>query len=700
MDLVPALEESAPNAGQVRSDTPTSLPGSKRPRDYGEQLKGLSSSDDEGVQHTTALPASKKQKTTHPDNGSDSGLDDGEIVESTPGPGPALPGSAHDQSTSQAAENAEAVAGPSKPPAPGVITHEPSEDGEINSPMADPEEANVPDAPFFIDKSGSRPVQHSGWNQGLTLGARTSFGKPATQLFPAGTPADPEPKDGDENEKSGNSKGQSDTLFAAGKTIWVFPQMKIRITEGGLTPEFWIETLKNWIIALLQANPTESRRLSTKVVRAGFGVHLTSKKLKLLQGTKKEVNAAKSAAQEAMANADIEALVSEGRKRFQAKKPQAENVGATEENAAVTIESSHEGSAKEDAALPVPARDVSDEEMDSDVELYLLQKYFPGPKDPSRFCISCSGTGHRIRECPQRTCKFCGSRQHSMYGCPTVQRCSKCHQLGHSGLTCNEVPVPLSEVQIRCAFCSAEHTEDQCSQIWRTFTLTEEVHKKVRDIPAFCYTCGAKGHYGPECELPDRGGKVTGFTTWSQANRLRYIDPNSQEIALALVNVKPAQPERGNFHIRGMAKRQVHTHFVSSDESEDEFIHERVKKQEPRGEIRIASNISSIGQGGSRGRPRRNNDQSRRRQNQRDFSPPPAPPPGLQGGGWQPPLPPGPPPPLTRSGFRGSLPSAPPASLPPRPQSFNQGANRGGTNNRGSRGGRGGGRGRGRGRGK
>ncbi|OTB09238.1 hypothetical protein M426DRAFT_7252 [Hypoxylon sp. CI-4A] len=697
-------ELPARDTGQSESG---SLSGQKRPRDYGEELKGLPS-DDEGGQSHTLSSASKKQKMNHPDDDNSSGLDDGEIVESGSDHDSANP--THEQHISKA--NA----------AIHSTTHELSEDGEIDDSITaeEPPKSSELDAPFFIDKSGSKSTQHAGWNQGLSLGARTSFAKPAANLFPANPSGKPESKpesdededdnadedtdtntdeDEDENEtrddgkkpdgqresdvpKSGRSKpGHS---FRVGEDTWDFPKVTFR-TKDKIAKSMFLATddgrLFTWVEALLKANPEMADSLTPDIVRQGFDEHLKHPRAKLLSGNTKNRRMAANNARRAIQEADLTSYIAKARKlskqRTKAPQGKVKNETPKEREPAVASGSSRNGETHEHAALS----SAQEEEPDESEELQLQERYFPGAQDPSRYCLSCSGIGHRARECPQLRCKFCTSQQHTMFACPSRQRCLKCRQLGHRSESCQEKLSLAPGEQGGCAICSAGHPEEICTEIWRSFLPFTELHKKVKDIPSFCYTCGSIGHFGPECGLPDRGAKVTGSTTWSQDNRLRYVDPNSEDIAIAWVGVSPVLAQGGHFQIRGIAKRQVHTHFVSDDESEEDLVHAPVKKQEPRGGIRIASNIGSIGRGGSNnGQRLRVSNQSR--PNNTNFAPP---------------LPPGPPPPMNNRSRRSQAPP-PPASLPPRPQNYNNyDSGKGGNSNNHSQNGRGGRGGRGRG---
>ncbi|KAI0842654.1 hypothetical protein F5Y06DRAFT_258197 [Hypoxylon sp. FL0890] len=758
-------EPSAPDLAQDASGTPSTLPVQKRPRDYGEELKGLPQSDNEDGpdgQNDPSTPALKKQKMKHPGSDDDSDLDDGEIVEwsSSPNRGPAGP--AHGQSTAQDVAGRPGQFTARGQIEPNVAARQPSEDGEIDTSMVEASESNMPDEPFVIDKTASRPVQHSGWNQGVSLGARTSFGKPTTQLFPttASTEAQsalsasfPQGNEAEEAEEAvneaghdkgplpvpakvhKNSKSKPYLTFTMDEMTWNLPRQTYPVKNNSGSPKvFWESKIREWTHAFIRANASMVDDLNVDIIRAAFSDHVTRKEQRLLLGDEEMVKTLQDDAPRALARTKIGHVLRKVREKLQNRENKMLLAKREEEDIALSKESSREGVQKdaisleqntagglEVSSLPISTEEAPNSPLsDEEEELRLQQRYFPGAAEPSRYCINCSGVGHRARECPQLQCKFCGSREHILFACPSRQRCLRCHQIGHKAESCMETLALTNEELGGCAICGADHSEGQCSEIWRSFTPSTEVNKKVKDIPAFCYTCGSVGHYGPECGLPERSRRVRGRTTWSEANRLLYVDKESTDLAIAWAEVDLTRLYHDNFNTLRRSKRQVHTHFISSDESEEDLVHAPVKKPEPRGEIRISSNIASFEQEATRnGRARRNNDQSRRRQNERDFSPPPPPPTDLnaQGNGassWQPPLPPGPPPPLGNHSVR-RLEPPPPASLPPRPPASNSGAGRGaatnrsGQNSRGGRGGsygssrgngRGGGRGRGRGRGK
>ncbi|KAI1185060.1 hypothetical protein F5B17DRAFT_409435 [Nemania serpens] len=632
----------------------TSPAPQKRARDYGEELKGLSPSGDEGSPREQSTSASKRRKTRydsvdHGLSGSDSeGLDDGEIVES-PRPSHVTP--------PVSAKNAPQVE--LRPQPTNISNAQPSAPSENTEMIAFLEEKEASkqtlDGDSEVHQGGenasSTIESHPqgslpGWNHGVQLGTRTTFGtKPANTFFkpPLEDPKDPDKIQEQQAEKEKKRVRSQDPLisFEASNITWNFPQNAPEIPASTCISEetdFWVALLRRWVVHLVKANDETADHLTYKVVRAGWPLYFT-RRTGFLQGTKKQTIAARTVAQDFMASLtkdDIDAIIVDAR--------QNHSTNQLEQNTSLT------GSSL----------------LSHDEEFRLQAKYFPGAEDPSQHCLSCSGTGHATQACPELSCQFCESRSHTSFGCPTRRRCGKCRQIGHGVGTCQEKLALAADELGGCTFCEADHQDDDCFEIWRSFKPSGLNAKKVKSIPAFCYVCGGKDHYGPECSLSDQSGMAANRTTWSKANRDLYVDIESENVAIAWIGVDSSQSERGHFHIPGRATRKGHTYFVSSDESEEDLIHAPIKKPQARTEIRIASNIGTMAER-SRGQ-------------------------GSSHRSWQPPLPPGPPPPLAENGSRKPFQSASSGTLPPRPKA----AARGRPPGRG----RGGYRGRGRGRGK
>ncbi|KAI1751696.1 hypothetical protein F4782DRAFT_531211 [Xylaria castorea] len=643
-DLNQAHVSQRPTGSSADSPNPQ-----KRARRYGEELKGLVSSDDEGSPREDSTPTFKRRKMGHNTGadssiGSDSeGLDDGEIIESP------LPSHVAQPFTNEAPPQIDLR--PQTSTTLNAPTSVSSEDGEIDELLGAEEGSEQTDE---IDEQGeyrrtqepkntppvvTQQTSLPGWNHGIQLGTRTTFGtKPANAFFeisPATVEATEETQEQQTKKEKKRVRSRDPvSSFEASNASWNFPLSAREIIVPANTSEednFWVALLKDWIARLVQVNVETVDRLTYKVVRSGWALYFT-RRMGFLQGTKKHISAIRIVAQSFMASLSkdsIDAMISDAGQEHPADQPDDIIV-------ADSLPPSH------------------------DEEFRLQTKYFPGADDPSLRCLSCSGIGHTTQTCPELGCRFCESKSHSSFGCPTRRRCDKCRQIGHSVETCQEKLRLATEELDGCAFCGADHQDQDCFEIWKSFKPSELHIKKVKSIPAFCYVCGGEGHYGPECSLSDKRDKATERATWSKATRDLYVNPESEDVAIAWADIDPSQLTRGEFHVPGRATRKIHTYFVSSDESEEDLIHAPVKKPQARGEIRIASNIGTVN-GNSRGR-------------------------------GQPPLPPGPPPPLVENRSRKPFQSAPPGILPPRPQSFGH--------SRPSGRGRGGSRGRGRGRGR
>ncbi|KAI8633765.1 hypothetical protein F5Y19DRAFT_252285 [Xylariaceae sp. FL1651] len=727
MDLAAqAPDQTSASAGCVDLSRSSPVP-QKRPRNYGEELKGLSPLGDEDSPYEESTAAKKRQKRSHHTMGSDSdSFDDGEIVES-----PLLPNTiqlAENEPNSQANIQAHVLEISNAPR--NVL----SEDDEISGPLKalevpeEPKENEVQAAlgevqePEETSPVADHDLQASipaTWNRGIQLGTRTTFGaKPITPFFSASTavlePTE-EIKEQLENQHQNNTDDQNKgtTLaqqskkekkrgrsrdpvlsFEASNATWNFPLQTapeiVAPLDASERVTFWTTLVRTWIIHLVQANLEAADRLTYKVVRAGWALYLT-RKMGFLQGTKKQINTARLAAQDFMSSLDknrVDQMITDARQRHSTDYPLCD-VQANDDHISISSSSLNGDDSHSEYSLAV-----------HDDEFRLQMKYFPSAEDPSKICLSCSGIGHTTQACPELNCRFCDDRSHHSFGCPSKRRCDKCRQSGHSADACREKLVLAPEELGGCTFCGADHQDQDCSEIWRSFRPSEMNIKKVKSILAFCYICGGENHYGPECSLPDKSGKVSGRTTWSQANRNLYVDPESKDVSIAWAEIDLGQLANGGsgeFHIPGRATRKTHTYFVSSDESEEDLIHAPIKRPQSRGGIRIASNIGSTGRGANGNQRYRTSSQSRRRQDEREFSPPPLPPQDASRS-WQPPLPPGPPPRLTSNRPLGSFQPAPPGTLPPRPQTFGNGRPPPGGNN-GPRG-RGGHRSRGRGRGR
>lgn len=700
--------------GSAGPNSPNATSGQKRTRAYGEELKGLTPDrESDAGESPSAKRRRRSSSESVPEIAHANDLDDGEIVESSvAGQAAPQPETAADPGTDvpQPDSNGQPETASRNEPAADVSSSEQqSADSHPVEAQPSPSASGAESSKSKQDKEKSHAS--SGGNQGVGLSLRTSFAK-----------APP---------KANASKSE-----ASSPTIVSFPMMnkdwninaarfEQLVCDNELNhgerfrPHFWRnwmrDNLERIILAFQEENDfslfsVSSSAKRVKLIRNAMNA-LVGPSGGILIGTKKDKASARGAAKPVFdeLTPKMIKLAKESTKQHETA-----SGGDTEP---VESSSKQQGTVPEDSTTPSDHQETSadegeveqsvhDEVSASDIppltadELEHRMLYFPGSENKPIFCIHCVSTKHGSDSCPQLVCQFCASAEHTRYRCPTKQRCTKCHQMGHANSTCQEKIALAREEREPCVICASAHTEDQCAEIWKSFNPTAVEIKKVKTIPSFCYTCGNEGHYGPECGLAVKGkGLAVDLRIWSSAIRDSYIDPASPNSALAWTELDPNQIKPGqNFNIRGQATKKTHVYYVSSDDSDDGFIHEPVQKTGSRGNIQINTNLSRPGPPKRGGFSSLRRPESQRRQGQREFSPPPPPPPAYYqaNGSWNPPLPSGPPPPMpeayTFQGNTASLPHPPPGTLPPRPS--NQQGSRNVSGGRGHRPRRGRGRGK------
>ncbi|KAF3760797.1 hypothetical protein M406DRAFT_334415 [Cryphonectria parasitica EP155] len=257
--------------------------------------------------------------------------------------------------------------------------------------------------------------------------------------------------------------------------------------------------------------------------------------------------------------------------------------GEVDEDQASDVEMDAAATAPEEISVP-------------QAELDQRHHYYPEVPDNAVFCLTCAQAGHSTTSCPEAKCKFC-SGPHFNYECPTRQRCSKCRKLGHTKAKCSEkLAAAPGEVTMECAVCEGhDHSEQNCTSLWQVYRPQPGKVKKVKSLPIFCYCCGEEGHYGGDCGLADLSVPPTKIWTYSVASL--YIDPASNEEALAYRNPLPPPPTISAPVIPGRSiKPQSHIFFEESDDEDhaDALVRGTAARpaQKPMGKIQIASNIS------------------------------------------------------------------------------------------------------------
>lgn len=270
----------------------------------------------------------------------------------------------------------------------------------------------------------------------------------------------------------------------------------------------------------------------------------------------------------------------ESKMAAQQQAPSDAHTSATSNTRSPAAQTSTPTDAITDNGLEEGERIETDTEMDNGTdgasqatpqeELELRLRYYPGLPSHTPFCVACTSLGHNAASCQEAKCKFC-HEEHFTYQCPSRQRCEKCKQLGHAKRSCKEkLAIAPGEGFMECAFCEGQdHEENNCTELWQTYHPKIGSTKKVKQLPIFCYCCGAQGHYGSDCGLADP--KVPPSETWTTAYASMYLDSESSE--LPIVDKNPPPPEDSKPIIPGRSiKPQSHIIFEESDDEGETFL--------------------------------------------------------------------------------------------------------------------------------
>lgn len=556
--------------------------------------------------------------------------------------------------------------------------------------------------------ASSRNAQkkNRGWNQSTAGTVRTSFSSFSSTLKKAppknapqveaqapaptdtgaaknaaeGLPGSKGPTEDDDTTKEASGASSDDAgarmTFKSGSRTWVLPPTKTwEGSPNDKNTNAWRNNFGRWCKALIDLNE------SWPFVAADYNFMVEAYS-RWLKGTDIPKKLRKFANTVAVSNAkQINILVQKAEERSGGKPPSRPVAPAQQQQPEETVadeptglNSKSLGTVRESAAY--------------------LQRYFPGISEDDEFCVLCSLEGHRRDACPSMTCIFCRTQgEHTTYRCPMRVRCTGCKQIGHAKSECREKLALAAGEALECAFCGEhDHTEAVCVAFRRSFYPTAYNLKKVQNLPIYCYSCGATGHYGTECGLSRPPSKPFAHEIWNKENSQRYVDPSSSDVAIALdaapvvskngISVVDGRPDFGG---KSLA-RPTHVVFEGEDDDDDDdyepFIRAPVRKPAPPSQIRFqGASMSGPGQRGkgSRGRGGGRNQHGGGGEQARAAAP------------VNPPLPPGPPP---------GLPARPQASAyARRPVNVkpvangDQGSSRRGRSRRGGRGGgRGGGR--------
>lgn len=147
-----------------------------------------------------------------------------------------------------------------------------------------------------------------------------------------------------------------------------------------------------------------------------------------------------------------------------------------------------------------------------------------------------------------------------------------------------------------CCFCGStdpEHVVDDCRDHWARVYPPDDMLPKVVDLPITCAICASREHFLSECSqrvFPPN-------PTWSLANRSRFIDPDCGVLCIedamkqreSQQKTPVAQPT-----MRGPMAQTSNVHYSESDDTEIEFLGNRIVRQQSQvGQMRISTNIQT-----------------------------------------------------------------------------------------------------------
>ncbi|KAK5050340.1 hypothetical protein LTR84_003621 [Exophiala bonariae] len=202
------------------------------------------------------------------------------------------------------------------------------------------------------------------------------------------------------------------------------------------------------------------------------------------------------------------------------------------------------------------------------------------------FCLGCLKQGHMKETCPEILCKHCGLvGEHPARLCPSVTRCTRCRERGHSAVDCD---VWTTVTATPCDLCGGlGHPEPSCPE--RFFPSRVQSETGPLELWISCCNCASKSHYVGDC--PDLGQSFV--TSWST----RSIS-QKQIINLSLgSNMQELEAQAGNRGLRpqGLSiKGRAGLHHAGNaggrpsdnNSSEDEFLRPRIgtgqRNQPPR----------------------------------------------------------------------------------------------------------------------
>lgn len=169
------------------------------------------------------------------------------------------------------------------------------------------------------------------------------------------------------------------------------------------------------------------------------------------------------------------------------------------------------------------------------------------PGIPVHGCILCGQRDHLFESCQAQKCQHCGEDgKHVSRACPTVKKCSKCYEKGHTIEQCPSKLKRTAEDGFHCDRCGEDgHDDADCSYVWRSMVPEGLAVKKAPYLSVSCYNCAAKGlqccsipfvlsntnmlldHWGADCPKPRETARTSHFDIFSAKEATKYLDASA-----------------------------------------------------------------------------------------------------------------------------------------------------------------------------
>jgi hypothetical protein len=192
-------------------------------------------------------------------------------------------------------------------------------------------------------------------------------------------------------------------------------------------------------------------------------------------------------------------------------------------------------------------------------------------------CLGCLQEGHIQKSCPENVCMHCGiAGEHSSRLCPSISRCTKCRERGHTSHNCT---AGIKVTTVPCDLCGIlGHIETSCPE--RFFPPSvQDVGVPVK-IWVSCCHCASKSHYVGDCPDLDHNFAMRWSMKSIDHNQIinLSLESNMRELEMQAEN-RGLRPQglsikgRAGLHHAGNSSARS----TENDSSEDDFIRPKIE---------------------------------------------------------------------------------------------------------------------------